>query len=242
MNGDLLDRQTRLLTYLTSVSAIFDGPGDIRLDDALRGIDPRLLHLQASISHQKRVKKISVIFPRTTALLTDRVAETLRDFADVCPSMPAGFIENGRQFCDFLSLRRQAGTLRPPYLHEVAACELAMAQARAFVADEKAETSAKSLSNSKRRAPGVVLLRCVYDIQPIMTNAQNAEVVERDTPLAIVRPIGAEHAAIFELAPAVFNLLASLTDWAPVAPSFAMLASRALTHDLVECGLMEVRR
>ena len=72
----LLDRQARLLEYLTSGSAIFGGDCDAPVDQALQGIDGGLLRLEAQFSHQKRMEKIKSVFPRTFRLL-ERDCDTM---------------------------------------------------------------------------------------------------------------------------------------------------------------------
>ena len=69
MTRRLLDRQLKLLDYLTSGEAIFPGPSGAALTPALQGIDPELLHLEARFSHEKRMEKIAAVFPLTFELL-----------------------------------------------------------------------------------------------------------------------------------------------------------------------------
>jgi len=65
----LLDRQVRLLEYLTSGEAIFDdGRGSLR-DPILQGIDRRLLHIEARFSHEKRMDKIAAVMAKEHAQL-----------------------------------------------------------------------------------------------------------------------------------------------------------------------------
>src|ERR1700732_4400546 len=51
MSNRLLDRQTKLLEFLTSGAVIFDDPGDVLGDYGLGGIDCGLLRLEARFSH-----------------------------------------------------------------------------------------------------------------------------------------------------------------------------------------------
>jgi hypothetical protein len=66
--------------------------------------------------------------------------------------------------------------------------------------------------------------------------------VKRDAPLVVAMPPGADGPQVFEVAPAIFDLLAALNDWTDpegldVEPDFAELIA-----DLVARGLVEVRR
>jgi hypothetical protein len=81
----LLDRQVRLLDYLTSRGAIFGEGTDALRDAVLHGIDPRLLCLQARFSYHKRIEKISAALPRTLRTLGARRAAIVREFVEACP-------------------------------------------------------------------------------------------------------------------------------------------------------------
>src|SRR5262245_27702226 len=98
MAGRLLDRQARLLEYLTSGGAIFRDQRAAPLDASLQGIDRRLLDLEARFSHEKRMEKIEAVFPMTFALLgADRDA-IVRAFVKACPPLDIRRLENARQF------------------------------------------------------------------------------------------------------------------------------------------------
>jgi hypothetical protein len=63
MSNQLIDRQVSLLEFLTSGATIFDDQSDAILDGSLRGIDRRLLRVEARFSHEKRMEKIITVFP-----------------------------------------------------------------------------------------------------------------------------------------------------------------------------------
>jgi hypothetical protein len=238
----LLDRQVSLLHYLTSGGAVFGGKDGGPPDPALQGIDPGLLKLEARFSHDKRMEKIAGVFRRTFELMGDRREMLTRAFIDACPPADIGRLENARQFFDFLSVRWQDEPPTPPYLPDVAACELAFAAARVAVEDRVSIEGLKGSNNVRiRRAPAVMLLRSAYDIRPVFEDAAGAgEPVKRDTPLAIVPQAGAAQPAIFELAPEVFDLLAALEDWTDRA-AFGGEAGE-LIADLSTAGLVETGR
>jgi hypothetical protein len=235
----LFNRQARLLEYLTSSAAIFGEENNALLDPALHGLDLDQLHLEASLSHQKRISKISAVFPRTFELMAEYRTVILHEFAIVCPPERIGVIENARQFHGFLCSRQEREETQAPYLHEVAACELALAEIRVTGQDRQQviDETRSVAPGSIRRRPGVVLLRCAYDIQPIFASAAaKGRPSERDTPLAIVRMPGTQHARVFEVAPAVFDLLLAIHDW------FACDAAdlKDVIGELVTCALIEV--
>jgi hypothetical protein len=237
----LFDQQARLLDHLTSGGAIFadrDAPFDPMLDGISRG----LLHLEANLSHQKRVSKITAILGRTFDLLGDERTAIIREFVSACPPTHIGFIENARQFHGFLCSRSERGLMQPPYVHEVAACELALAEARVMAQDQEdiSDRSSSLPPSSIRRRPGVVLLRCAYDVRPIFKkDVERAIPVESVTHLAIRMTRGDAQPKIFDLAPAVFDLLTALDTWSDV--SFGEISEPQIIWTLAECGLLEMR-
>jgi hypothetical protein len=236
----LLDRQVRLLEYLTSGEAIFDdGRGSLR-DPILQGIDRGLLHIEARFSYEKRMDKIAAVFPKTLALLGEDRDAVVREFVDACPPVDIGRLENARQFSDFLISRWGTRRPAPPYLPDVTACEVACAQVRMDA--DSSPAVAKSRTHAGpfeiRRKPGIALLRTRFDIRPIFED-ERAEIspIERPVPLAISFQAG--ELGIFELAPEVFDLLAALGSWTAVDE---LPDAEGLIADLGEAGLLEERR
>ena len=244
MKKRLLDRQASLLEYLTSGAAIF---GDVRgapLDQDLRGIDGRLLNLEARFSHEKRMQKITAVFPRTFELLGARQGPIVQAFVAACPPVEIGRLANARQFHDFLCNQSQRERPEPPYLRDVAACELACAEVRVDVEERSEATNGNGNVPRRgiRRRPGIVLLSCSYDIRPIFEEAEGASApAERDTPTVVVMPPGAEQPRIFELPPPIFDLLSALDDWTDPAEFGAAPELKGLIEELAEHGLLEVR-
>jgi hypothetical protein len=230
------------LEYLTSVVVVFGDADHVPLDRGVRGIDRRPLRLQARLSHEKRMRKLEAIFPNTIMLLGDSRLPMIREFTEACPPTSAGFIENARQFRDFIWRRQEQETLKPPYLHEVAACELGLAEVRAFSGDWDCVADIESCPprNCIRRHPGVVLLRCAYDIRSVFVKGE-ADPTRRDTRLAINMTPGSEQPAIFELAPAIFDLLAVMDDWAHVATLDVPFHLNDVICDLTKHGLIQTR-
>lgn len=247
MPNRLLDRQRRLLAYLTSDAAIFGDQGT-PLDPALAGIDPGLLHLEARFSHEKRMEKVAGVFSRTLELMGRERNSIERGFAEACPPAAIGRLENARQFHDFLSNRWSRRPPRPPYLPDLAACELAFAEARDRSGGEDAYGTAPDARNRAatpaaiRRHPGVVLLRCGYDIRALLeTGLTKPAPAKRDLALAVATPPGAADPGISEFDRAVFDLLAALDDWTERAVFGDTVEARALIADLAARGLVELR-
>jgi hypothetical protein len=244
----LLDRQARLLEYLTSSGAIFGEGGDAPLDHALHGMDARLLRLEACFSHEKRMAKIITVFPKTFQLLgADRAAivreAIVREFVSACPPTDITRIENGRQFHDFLRARWRRQPPEPPYLRDVAACEFAIAKVRVGAKVQELEPrGAQAPPAGIRRRPDVALLHCAYDIRPIFeADSGQATPVERDTLLAIVMPPGALNPKVFEVLPVVYDILAAIDDWTDRSALGATPEVDRLIGDLAAHELIEVR-
>jgi hypothetical protein len=237
----LLDRQVRLLEYLTSGAAIFGGDGEAPIDHALHGIDVRLLRLEAQFSHQKRMEKIKSVFPITFRLLEHDCDTMFGEFARAFPPAETTRIANAQQFYDFLCLRWQKAPPVPPYLNDVAACEFAIARVRSGIAASHAElTGGKSARPGDiRRHREVVLLRCGYDIRPIFEGTVTAP-TRRDTPLAIAVPPDAGHPRIFEVSDLVFQVLEMLDDWTDRSELGAASQADHLIGELARHGLVEV--
>lgn len=245
MTKRLLDRQSSLMHYLTSGSAIF-GAADRRINDPeLQGFDPHLLRIEARFSFAKRMQKIAAVFPRTFDLLRSHQEMLIRDFVDTYPPFALGQLENARQFYDFLSAYWGQQPPLPPHLPDVAVCELAFATARFMAKDgsDDEERFANFPASSVRRSRAVVLLRTAHDVRPLFEGVSDpGSPVERDVPLAIVAQPSAGQPKILELAPAVFDLLGALDDWIDQAMLDQFADARKLITELANAGLLELRR
>jgi len=244
----LLDRQSRLIRYLTSGGAIFDDAERRPTDPVLRGIDRHLLGIEARFSFEKRMEKIAAVFPLTFDLLGATQERLVREFVEACPPFDIGRLENARQFHEFLSAHWRREPPMPRHLPDVAALELAIATVRVVAGDrppgdEELSARGRTTCASIRRSPAVVLLWTAYDIRPLFENAADrGDPVARDVPLAIVAPGSVNAPEIFELAPAVFELLGSLDDWVDQATFEEWDDARKMVADLANAGLVEVRR
>jgi hypothetical protein len=245
MPNRLFDRQHSLLVHLTSGATIFGGR-TTPVDPALVGIDSVLLRLEARFSHEKRMKKIVGVFPRTFKFMSREWPSVECAFAEACPPVAIGRLENARQFHDFLLSRWRQQRPKPRYLPDVAACELAFAEALNITdaghtdGDVPAAKNLAAESTAIRRRPGVVLLRCRYDIRALFeTGLATAPPAKRDVALAIATSAGIADPGIFELDDAVFELLAALDDWTESRPFGETPDARALVAGLAAYGLLE---
>jgi hypothetical protein len=237
----LLDRQRRLLEYLTSGDAIFRERREGGVDPVLQGIARDRLDLEARFSHEKRMEKIAAVFPRTIALLGDGYAAIVRAFADTCPPHDISRIANARQFHDFLGAHWKQRMPWPSHLPEVAACELACAEVRLASNDLCADARPFSKAGLRRRRD-VVLLRCVYDIRAVFESiGGGAAPVERQTCIAIAPDPHTAQPRVLELEPEVFGLIAGLDAWIDSTAFEETPEAAALIAELAEAGLVEIR-
>ena len=217
MANRLLDRQARLLEYLSSAEAIF-GDTNATVDQALREIDRDALHLQARFACNKRIDKIMRVLPRTFDLLGADRRLILREFVELSRPTNKSSLVNAGEFHEFLVARWQCEPPKPAYLPDVTACEMAMAEVRR-VADgrDEPEKRKKSLRSKRRmrRHRTVVPLLCTYDVRSIL-DADRKEIApaKRDTPLVVVLPAGFSDFRILEVARIVVDALKMLDDWA----------------------------
>jgi hypothetical protein len=245
MAKPLLERQVSLIAHMTSGAAIFGGAGGSALD--LEGIDHALLRVEAQFSYAKRMEKITAVLPRTFELLGSSRDAHARAFVERCPPTTLSRLENACQFHRYLVSRWKYAAPDPPYICDVAALEIACAKVDA---DPEHDSSDRATGEDRahcgdiRRCPNVILLPCTYDVRPIFElGSEKAAPMKRETPLVVALPPGADGPQVFEVAPAIFDLLAALDDWTDpqgldvVEPDFAKLIV-----DLVRRGLVEARR
>jgi hypothetical protein len=245
MPARLLQRQISLLEYLTSASAIFGEGVDASAAPNPQGFDQALLRLEACFSHEKRMEKIIAAFPRTFELLGGDQTAVIRDFVAACPSVDISRFANARQFYDFVCARWDATPPQPPYLRDVASCELAMATIRIKHKARPSQPVAAGRALRFRRNRDAVFLPCAHDIRPIFEghasegNASEAP-QRRDVMLAILIPPGTEQPAIFEVPAPVYALLVELDIWTDRTALGPMEGLDELISDLAEHGLLEV--
>jgi hypothetical protein len=242
MPASLLQRQIDLLEYLTSADAIFGESADAPSVPHLQGFDLAPLRLEARFSHEKRMEKIIAAFPRTFELLGGDQATVVRDFVAACPSVDIRRIENARQFYDFVCARWEAKPPQPPYLRDVASCELAMTRLRIKHKARPAQPVAAGRAIRFRRDRDAVFLPCAYDIRPVFEGGPGEAPQRRDVMLAILVPPGSGQPAVFEVPAPVYGLLVELDNWTDRAALGGMEGMDELITDLAEHGLLEVIR
>jgi hypothetical protein len=216
MTKRLLDRQASLLDYLSSAGAMFGAQADARADPALPGFDQRLLRLQARFICNKRLEKIVTVFPRTLQILGAGQRLVLRQFVEASRSTKKSTLANAREFHDFLAHRWQRARPEPAYLPDVAACEMAMAEAGDVGEDRVSQKEADRARTGRaiRRRRNVVPLRCAHDVRAIF-DAGSGDFVppRRAVSLVVTAPVGPGEVRIVEAPSRVVEALSRLGDW-----------------------------
>jgi hypothetical protein len=245
MREQLLDRQLRLLEHLTSSAGIFGAARGISNDPALHGLDLALLHLEARLSHEKRMEKIELVLTRTLDLLGRNRPLIIGAFIDACPPVSISWLENARQFHDFLVDRWRTEIPDPAYLPDVASYEMAYAMVRAGELRQATDLDGalEAPPGAIRRHPGAVILCCDHDIRLILEDrAGEPPPPRRDTWLAVAMRPGTDEPLVSNLSCELFEVLKMLDQFAEPATFQDIPGMSALTEDLTARGLIEVRR
>ena len=236
MSERLIERQRKLLEYLTNPDVIFSGMPPA--DPALAGFDRARLRLEARFSFGKRIDKIRALLPVTFALLDESRDDILRDFIATCPPRSLARIDNAVEFCDFLRARCESLVPALPWLSDVAACELALARVRMGI--ERHGTPEPS-AGTPRLARNVVLLRCRYNVAAFFEKGPGASAAERrETLLAVFSSAPALEPRVFALSDSAYAFLNALADARPLSPDFGAPEFAALRSELLACGLIEI--
>jgi hypothetical protein len=231
MADSLSQRQARLLEYLTSASAIF-GEGDLSSDAF--GFHRGLLYLEAKYSHQKRMEKIEAVLPRTFVLLDAKREAMVRAFTETIPPDSISRLDNARQFHQFLRARQEEQAVGPAWLADVAAFEIAWAEAQGRKGGPRTKSG---IPGSLRRHPAAVLLRSVYDIAPVLQERAD-EAAPHESFLAIALADGKTTPELYVLSRELFELIELLDDF---TDEFAEIPDVVIA-DLAASGLIEVDR
>jgi len=155
----------------------------------------------------------------------------------LAPSVDIRRIENARQFYDFACARWETTPPPPPYLRDVASCELAIATIRIKHKARPSQPLAAGHTMRFRRNRDAVFLPCTYDIRPIFEGRVTDAPERRDVMLAILIPPGNDQPAIFEVPASVYGLLVELDTWTDRAALGPMEGLGELISDLADHGL-----
>jgi hypothetical protein len=159
--------------------------------DHLRAIDAPRLNLYAHLLQHKRTEKAHGVLAWTFFLLAPDLPKVLHLYCDEKAPATISKLEEARSFYSFLA--RQASTIKPPYVKDIALYELTIC---AFIqkkyakerrgAKSKAALSKRVLQKPNRftcvRSEGVELVSFDYDLEVIFPFLQRGEHPPEMTP------------------------------------------------------------
>jgi hypothetical protein len=238
MSSSLFDRQRQLLEHLTSSGAIF-GEGDL-FGDAF-GFQSGILHLEAKFSHRKRMEKIEGVLPRTLALLGAGRDAIVRAFVQECAPTSIGYLDNARQFADFLGACWREEPREPAYLPDLAAFEIAYA---AVQGKREVRPHAAPQVGAIRRHPALALLRTEHDITAVLEASLTefpAVAERRETYFALMMPEGESAPVAQKIPHELFRLLELLDGSMPAEEVAEVPDMDAIIGRLAERGYIEVQ-
>jgi hypothetical protein len=239
MSSSLFDRQRALLRHLTGGGAIF-GEGD--LFGSTFGFGSGLLHLEAKFSHRKRMEKIEGVLPRTLALLGPERDAIVRAFVQACSPTSIGYLDNARQFADFVSASWRQEAREPAYLPDLAAFEIALATVRAR---REIRPQPAAPSGAIRRHPALALVQTEHDITAAL-EAPDAElpatVERRATYFALMMREGEQAPVTQRISRELFGFLGVLDTFMPAEELSEVPDMDAIIGRLTVYGYIEVHR
>jgi hypothetical protein len=240
MADRLLQRQARLVEHLTSSAGIFGAVRGRSNDPTLHGLDLALLHLEARLSHEKRMQKIEWVLTRSLELLGHRREVMIREFVEACPPTGISWLGNARQFHAFLKARWQCEPPVPAHLPDIAAYEIAYATVRAGERHGPAGVAAGP-AGTIRRHPAAVLLCFAHDIRPFLeVGGGNDTPALRETRLAVTMLPGSDEPQVSELSRDLFEMLEMLDRFIDPSIFHDMPDAEMLIQNLAAGGLIEV--
>ena len=225
----LIDTQTNLLRHLTSHAFIF-GTRDLDAaahDPHLRGMDIRRLRLEAEFSYNKRMKRIRQTFERTATLLGHGFEKLLRDFAATSPPTTYERYPDAKCFHDHFLERSAQEPPTPAWAADVAAIELALAEARtlrptAMESEALAVRPQPSPDLWYRAHPCAVPVRCRYDVRCLFEPGRSGEPIpQRPVCLVVLAARGRRQPLVLEVAPETLARLERSKQWSPLASNGA---------------------
>ncbi len=247
---ELLELQRNLVSYLADPSAFEELEASRCRPPMFEAIDPAHLKLVGSLAQGKRMSKIMRLLPRTFSCLTSDRRGLFREFSLRYQPRSAESYVNALQFYVFLRRRWRKEPAAPPFLPDLAYCELALAGA-ARTADAQ-EPALSGLPPSAgfgpiriRRRPGVYLRCCQYDIHPLLDPKGTPGPINRERTFVIVTcPLNSNARSVLGVNEAIFETVRACRSWQTIEPGDGLLeraSVRGLFRRLEELGIVEVR-
>jgi hypothetical protein len=221
---ELLELQSALVTCLTDPRALKDFRAGAAVWKRLLFVDPDLLELMSSLYQGKRLDKLTRVLPKTLAYLASEMADLTREFMKHHPPLNADSYTNACQFYGFLRRRWRTRPPNPPFLPDLAYCELARVglERQAVLGRPAVMPSASPLGGRSlmiRRSQRIRLYVSQYDIQSLFDTRgyDGAAIVRQPMFIVLSRPLDSLTGRIFSIDRELFVLLRGLNDWTMVS-------------------------
>lgn len=246
---ELLELQTALIRCLTDPIALREFRSGAAGWESLSFLDPELMGLMSAFYQSKRLDKVAKVLPLTFVYLASEMAELTPEFMKRHPPLNADSYTHGCQFYSLLRRRWRTHPPRPPFLPDLAYCELA----RVGVERRRPAGGPALLTGAEppaaiiiRRRRGVRLHLCQYDIQPLFDPhaGGGGDVVHRRVCLVLSRPLASLSGKMLRVEEELFSLLKGLCNWTKVGFASDPRHSEqnfALLQRLEELGFLEVQ-
>ena len=194
------------------------------IDPALQGIDRGMLHLEARFSHEKRMEKIAGGFSRDASICW--APAWTASCADSSTPARRWISAGSRTRASSTISCRRAGDASHPrraYLPDVAACELACAHVRVAPQMHRRHRRQQPVDTAARRHSPQA--RCRAAALPPTISGRSSRTAAGHGARSKRETTAGRHFAssngdqpqIFELAPAIFDLLTALERWVDIA-------------------------
>jgi hypothetical protein len=242
--------QAELIIGLTDFDEV--GSPRLQLGNLAYGpcAEPKIMEMVAMLALGKRIRKVMNILPRTFTFLNCDVKHLAIAFAGRHPPISAESYFNACQFYHFLRRQWIAEPPTPPFLPDLAYCELAAIGVGRRAKPQRVPVLSSSPLDLRpfqiRRAPAVHFRRCQYDIEPLLSGASTdiAEVEKGPVYVILSRPLYAARPRLFPVDEALFELMSNLGSWIVQDPQPLRNNQRILDfyRNMENHGFIEVRR
>lgn len=207
--------------------------------DPVTEVDSARLEFVRDLARAKRIAKIKSVLPRTCRALDQDFVRLSDDFVHATP--PTSFRSRADALAFYRFLRRAYAA---PELLELAYCELALSAVRTSSSrvDTDSLWDASSSASAVRRAPGVRLRICKFDVRAFFEGDTTAmpATIPPSSPilLAILADPPAGIPRIAQLSAGLFDFLRALRTW-QVLPDVKSEDRKQLLQ-LQQWGLLEL--
>ena len=242
----LFERQKAIIEFLADPAAFLCPRSEDNANRLLADLNADRLRLVGTLCLAKRLRKITAILPKTMWCLREREPNFFQDFASKYPPVSAQRYYNARQFYEYLCHAWRRKGARPPFIKDLARCELAVAYVRGRSPESKLAPTGFSQHGlyacAIRRSPDIKLLQCRYDVRTLLDPLGAAVSVKKRLVCLLFLPAGSRSGVrVFEITPQLYRFLASLKHWCCINDFNVDRETETAIGEFVENGIVEVR-